>query len=82
MNAILSKSVLDAMSVFTSLAPGDLASHEIPISPFVPYTPVVALAMSADSARRWTYPEPHQFAAQFPELVTAFGERAFVAYWS
>jgi GNAT superfamily N-acetyltransferase len=38
---------------------------------------VLVLAFSADPGARWTWPEPHQYLAHFPELVRAFGGKAF-----
>jgi hypothetical protein len=81
MNVLLSRPVLDAMSVFISTAPSDLASEgRLPVSPFAPYRPIVVSRFGADSPQRWTYLEPQQLT-HFPEFVTAFGERAFTAYW-
>jgi hypothetical protein len=87
MNSILSKPVLDAISFFVSSAPADATSGSqgsLSGSPFAPYKPKPAVAPAFNVAlpERWTYPEPHQHpTTQFPELVTAFGEQAFAAYW-
>ena len=81
MNAILSRPVLDAISFFIGASPGDKTREDVPASPFAPYKPVDALVAVADSPRRWAYPELHQYAPQFPELVSAFSERVFSAYW-
>jgi GNAT superfamily N-acetyltransferase len=38
---------------------------------------VLALAFSADPGARWTYPDPHKYLRYFPDIVRAFGGRAF-----
>lgn len=38
---------------------------------------VLVLAFSADPAVRWLYPDPHQFLTNFPDLVRAYGGKAF-----
>jgi hypothetical protein len=38
---------------------------------------MVVLAFSADPAARWLYPDPHQYAVNFPSFVRAFGGKAF-----
>src|SRR5262245_14335720 len=46
---------------------------------------VLLLAFSTDPGARWTWPDPHQYLAAFPELVKAFGGKAFEnesAYYS
>jgi len=35
------------------------------------------LAFSADPAARWLYPDPHQYAVNFPSIVRIFGGKAF-----
>jgi ribosomal protein S18 acetylase RimI-like enzyme len=40
-------------------------------------TAVLALAFSADPAMRWGYPDPQQYLTTWPDLVQAFGGRAF-----
>ena len=40
-------------------------------------TDVVVLAFSTDPMARWSWPNPHQYLANFPRLVKAFGENAF-----
>ena len=37
---------------------------------------VVTLAISADPAARWTYPDPQQYLRHFPSFVRAFGGKA------
>jgi ribosomal protein S18 acetylase RimI-like enzyme len=37
----------------------------------------VVLAFSADPAARWLYPDPHQYAVNFPSFVRIFGGKAF-----
>ena len=37
----------------------------------------VVLAFSADPAARWLYPDPHQYAVNFPSIVRIFGGKAF-----
>ena len=37
----------------------------------------LVLAFSADPAVRWLYPDPQQFAANFPSFVRAFAGKAF-----
>ena len=37
----------------------------------------LVLAFSADPAVRWLYPDPQQFAANFPTFVRAFAGKAF-----
>ena len=71
------------MSFFVSSAPADLTSgSQGNLSPFAPYRPAVAPVFDVALPQRWTYPEPHRhLMTQFPELVTAIGERAFAAYW-
>lgn len=38
---------------------------------------VLALAFSTDPGARWTYPDPCQYLSYFPEIIRAFGGRAF-----
>lgn len=38
---------------------------------------VIVLAFSADPAARWTYPDPHDYLRYFPDIVRAFGGKAF-----
>jgi ribosomal protein S18 acetylase RimI-like enzyme len=38
---------------------------------------VIVLAFSTDPGARWTWPDPHQYLLHFPELVKAFGGKAF-----
>lgn len=38
---------------------------------------VVVLAFSADPVARWTYPDPHEYLRYFPDIVKAFGGKAF-----
>jgi ribosomal protein S18 acetylase RimI-like enzyme len=38
---------------------------------------VISLAFSSDPAARWTYPDPHAYINYFPNLVRAFGGKAF-----
>ena len=38
---------------------------------------VIVLAFSADPVARWAYPNSRQYVALFPDLVRAFGGRAF-----
>ena len=38
---------------------------------------VLALAFSTDPGARWTYPDPHKYLSYFPDIVRAFGGRAF-----
>lgn len=47
------------------------------VSEQAPVIDVLALAFSADPAARWTWPNPHEYLANFPRLVRAFGEKAF-----
>lgn len=37
----------------------------------------VVLGFGADPVARWTYPEPHDYLRHFPEIVRAFGGKAF-----
>jgi ribosomal protein S18 acetylase RimI-like enzyme len=37
----------------------------------------IVLAFTADPASRWTYPDPAQYLTHFPDVVRAFGGRAF-----
>lgn len=37
---------------------------------------VVVLAFSTDPAARWTWPDPQQYLAQFPEFIKALGGNA------
>lgn len=37
----------------------------------------IVLAFARDPVARWTYSDPHQYLTNFPELVRAFGGRAF-----
>jgi GNAT superfamily N-acetyltransferase len=37
----------------------------------------IGLAFAADPMARWSYPDPHQYLRYFPELVRAFGGKAF-----
>jgi ribosomal protein S18 acetylase RimI-like enzyme len=39
---------------------------------------VMVLAFSADPAARWTWPDPQQYLAEFPNFVKALGGNAFV----
>jgi GNAT superfamily N-acetyltransferase len=41
-------------------------------------TDVVVLAFSADPMARWSWPNPQAYLANFPRLVRAFGEKAFI----
>lgn len=41
-------------------------------------TGVVVLAFSTDPMARWSWPKPHEYLVNFPRLVKAFGESAFV----
>lgn len=41
-------------------------------------TDVVVLAFSTDPMARWSWPNPPAYLANFPRLVRAFGEKAFV----
>jgi ribosomal protein S18 acetylase RimI-like enzyme len=47
------------------------------ISDEAPAIAVVVLAFSADPAARWTWPEPQQYLAHFPNFVKALGGKAF-----
>jgi ribosomal protein S18 acetylase RimI-like enzyme len=38
---------------------------------------VVVLAFSTDPMARWTYPDSHDYLTYFPQIVKAFGGRAF-----
>ena len=38
---------------------------------------VVVLAFSTDPVARWSYSDPHQYLRYFPEVVRAFGGKAF-----
>jgi ribosomal protein S18 acetylase RimI-like enzyme len=38
---------------------------------------VIGLAFSADPVARWTYPNPHDYLSYFPDIVRAFGGKAF-----
>jgi ribosomal protein S18 acetylase RimI-like enzyme len=38
---------------------------------------VLALAFSTDPGARWIYPEPRTYLRYFPEIIKAFGGRAF-----
>lgn len=38
---------------------------------------VLALAFSTDPGARWTYPDPSKYLSYFPEVIKAFGGRAF-----
>lgn len=38
---------------------------------------VITLAFSADPITRWTVPDPHAYLTMMPQLVRAFGGRAF-----
>jgi ribosomal protein S18 acetylase RimI-like enzyme len=38
---------------------------------------VLALAFSTDPGARWTYPDPYKYLRYFPDVVRAFGGRAF-----
>lgn len=42
-----------------------------------PSVAVVALAFSTDPAARWTWPDPQQYLAAFPNFVRALGGKAF-----
>jgi ribosomal protein S18 acetylase RimI-like enzyme len=37
----------------------------------------LVLAFSTDPSARWTWPDPYQYLKHFPELVKAFGGKAF-----
>ncbi|HEY5743971.1 MAG TPA: hypothetical protein VIS99_15695 [Terrimicrobiaceae bacterium] len=81
MNSLLSRPVLDAMGVFLSLAPTGVALQGwFPLSPFAPYRSGVNLGLT-NIPRNWAYPEVHQSVPQFPQLVTASGERALATFW-
>jgi ribosomal protein S18 acetylase RimI-like enzyme len=38
---------------------------------------VLVLAFSTDPSARWTWPDPYQYLKHFPELIKAFGGKAF-----
>jgi ribosomal protein S18 acetylase RimI-like enzyme len=38
---------------------------------------VIVLSFCTDPVVRWTYPNPHEYLKYFPDLVRAFGDRAF-----
>ena len=38
---------------------------------------VLALAFSADPGARWIYPDPQDYVSYFPDIIRAFGGRAF-----
>ncbi|MEK6325093.1 MAG: GNAT family N-acetyltransferase [Acidobacteriota bacterium] len=38
---------------------------------------VIVLAFGADPVARWAYPDPHEYLSYFPDLVRAFGGKAF-----
>jgi ribosomal protein S18 acetylase RimI-like enzyme len=38
---------------------------------------VIVLAFSTDPVARWTYPDPYQYLTHFPDIVRAFGGKAF-----
>jgi len=38
---------------------------------------MLVMAFSADPAVRWLYPDPHQYLTNFPDLVRAYGGKAF-----
>jgi GNAT superfamily N-acetyltransferase len=38
---------------------------------------VLALAFSADPGARWIYPDPYKYLRYFPDIIKAFGGRAF-----
>jgi ribosomal protein S18 acetylase RimI-like enzyme len=42
-----------------------------------PAIAVIVLAFGADPAARWTYPDADRYLTHFPEIVRAFGGRAF-----
>ena len=42
-----------------------------------PAVAVVVLAFSADPAARWTWPDPQQYLAHFPNFVKILGGKAF-----
>ncbi|HEY5780174.1 MAG TPA: hypothetical protein VIT00_15635 [Terrimicrobiaceae bacterium] len=81
MNAILSRPALNAISFFIGASPCDKTREGVPASPFAPYKPVAAVVAVAGFPRRWAYPELRHYAPQVPELVSAFSERVFSAYW-
>ena len=83
MNAILTRSIVQqTMSEFTSAAPNHLAkasSGRCPVDATGPsrsglsYTAVLSASAPL---------ETYQHVTHFPELVSAFGERAFADYWN
>ena len=75
MNAILSKDVMEQISAL-SLPPGNIGKKPAQDggSPFLWYS-------AAGPAKCWKCPEPPQCVVHFPELISAFGERAFTAHW-
>jgi GNAT superfamily N-acetyltransferase len=38
---------------------------------------VLALAFSTDPGARWIYPDPYNYMSYFPDIIRAFGGRAF-----
>jgi ribosomal protein S18 acetylase RimI-like enzyme len=42
-----------------------------------PVIDLLVLAFSTDPGARWTWPDPHQYAAHFREFVKALGGKAF-----
>jgi hypothetical protein len=85
MNALVSKPVLEhAMSVLMSAASGNstkASCGRLPVSSFAMCMPFVSPASSANPSLHWMYQRPHEYVTCFPELVSAFGERAFSGYW-
>jgi hypothetical protein len=75
MNAILSKDVLLQITAL-SLPPGKIGRKTVLEGDgrFRWYS-------ATGPARCWKWPEPLQSIVHFPELVSAFGARAFAARW-
>jgi GNAT superfamily N-acetyltransferase len=38
---------------------------------------VLALAFGTDPGARWIYPDPHRYLSYFPDIIRAFGGKAF-----
>lgn len=75
MNAILSKDILEQISAL-SLPPGNIGKKPPSEAGFA-----FLWYSAAGPAKCWKCPEPPQSVVHFPELVRAFGGRAFAAHW-
>ena len=67
----------DARRTPDNLAPTGLSIRTANESEQDQIVALIVLAFSSDPIVRWVYPDPHQFLSSFPDIVRAFGGKAF-----